>query len=82
MNAPTLPPVTSPWSPSDVRAARAHLGLSAAALARALGMSDGRTVRRWETETAGAGGRRGITFEVRWRLAELVREHRRRLNRK
>lgn len=35
-------------SPSQIRAARAALGLSTAALARALGLADGRVVRRWE----------------------------------
>ena len=35
-------------TPSDLRATRHALGLSAAGLATLLGVQDGRTVRRWE----------------------------------
>lgn len=35
-------------TPTDLKQARQRLGLSAGAFARAVGVSDGRTVRRWE----------------------------------
>ena len=35
-------------TPAEFKAIRHRLGLSAQALARVLGVSDGRTVRRWE----------------------------------
>ncbi len=35
-------------TPADFKAIRRDLGLSAQAMARGLGVSDGRTVRRWE----------------------------------
>ena len=35
-------------TPTEFKAIRHALGLSAQGLARALGVSDGRTVRRWE----------------------------------
>jgi hypothetical protein len=35
-------------TPAEFRAARHRLGLSAAAMARALGIGDGRTIRRYE----------------------------------
>ncbi|TXI08752.1 MAG: hypothetical protein E6Q76_06785 [Rhizobium sp.] len=35
-------------TPGDLKAARHALGLSAEALAKWVGVSDGRTVRRWE----------------------------------
>lgn len=35
-------------TPADFKAARQRLGLSQNALARALRVADGRTVRRWE----------------------------------
>jgi len=35
-------------TPTELKQARHRLGLSAGAFARAVGVSDGRTVRRWE----------------------------------
>ncbi len=35
-------------TPAEFKAIRRGLGLSAQAMARAVGVSDGRTIRRWE----------------------------------
>ena len=41
-------PKKPPMSPTEFRTIRATLGLSANAMARLLGLSDGRSVRRYE----------------------------------
>jgi len=43
-------------TPADFRKARHALGLSAQAMAFALGVSDGRTIRRWESGENPIGG--------------------------
>lgn len=43
-------------TPTEFKAIRHVLGLSAQGLARALGVSDGRTVRRWEAGDRGIPG--------------------------
>lgn len=43
-------------TPSELKKARHKLGLSANAFARLVGVSDGRTVRRWEDGTQDVPG--------------------------
>jgi DNA-binding transcriptional regulator YiaG len=52
-------------TPSDLRAARAQLGLSTAALAKALrlGKGGGRTVRRWEAGESQIPGPAQVAIE-------------------
>lgn len=49
--------MTAPLTPHDCSEARRKLGLSASAMARALGLSDGRAVRRYEADAAAATAR-------------------------
>ena len=54
--------------PAEFREARRALGLSARAMAAALGVSDGRTVRRWEA------GRHPISGPVERLVRRLLAE--------
>lgn len=45
-------------TPSDCREARRKLGLSAAAMARAMGLADGKSIRRFEAPGDAATARR------------------------
>lgn len=47
----------TPLTPEDCREARRQLGLSSAAMARALGLYDGRAVRRFEAAADAASAR-------------------------
>jgi len=51
-------------TPKQLKAARKRLGLSQHKLAGRLGVSDGRTVRRWEREGATVPGPVAIAVEA------------------
>lgn len=48
--------ITTQLTPAQCREARHKLGLSASQMARALGLSDGRSVRRFEADHGASAG--------------------------
>lgn len=67
-------------TPAGLKAARKSLGLSQAEFARAVGVSDGRTVRRWEDAERDIPGPVIVLCALAERFSGVANDLRRRAN--